>query len=84
MMMFPMLTEETPTYICFSGLDWAKAERGIITSATHITAHVIFRRELLRAIGHLQGKELLDFLVCIGSNQYVASYNIAPPNVKLG
>src|SRR5262244_3836884 len=83
MIMFPMLTEETPTYICLSGLDCDEAERGIMTSVIHITAHVIFRRELLRTIGHLQAMELIDFLYesAVSINN-VASYNIAPRNVK--
>src|SRR5262249_48054410 len=37
MMMFPMLTEETPTYICLSGLDCDEAETGKISRTAPIT-----------------------------------------------
>src|SRR5437773_10353972 len=57
MMMLPMLTEETPTYICFSGVDCAEAGTGKVKMTAHISAaDVMLRKGSLRArdIGHIQ------------------------------
>src|SRR5262245_2182995 len=51
MMMFPMLTEETPTYICLSGLDCDEAGMGKISRAAPITiADIVLPKELRRVM----------------------------------
>src|SRR5437899_3856748 len=81
MMMFPMLTEETPTYICFSGFDCAEAGTGKVNMTAHISAaDVMLRKGSLRArdIGHLQ---VYCLQVCVASIEVTAEsvfFLIAP------
>src|SRR5438874_12044377 len=68
MMMLPMLTEETPTYICFSGFDCAEAGTGKVNMTAHISAaDVMLRKGSLRArdIGHLQAYCLQVYVASI-------------------
>src|SRR5881628_588871 len=86
MMMFPMLTEETPTYICFSGFDCAEAGTGKVNITAHISAaDVMLRKGFLRArdIGHLQAYCLQ---VCVASIEVTAEsffYSTAPGDAKM-
>ena len=86
MMMFPMLTEETPTYICFSGFDCAEAGTGKVNMTAHISAaDVMLRKGSLRArdIGHLQAYCLQ---VCVASIEVTAEsffYSTAPGDAKM-
>jgi len=81
-----MLTEETPTYICFSGFDCAEAGTGKVNMTAHISAaDVMLRKGFLRArdIGHLQAYCLQ---VCVASIEVTAEsffYSTAPGDAKM-
>src|SRR5258705_13224666 len=58
MMMFAMLTEETPTYICFSGFVWDRPDAGRAPARKNgSAAAAVFRRGIFKArnMGHLRG-----------------------------
>src|SRR5438445_2556783 len=66
MMMLPMLTEETPTYICFSGFDCAEAGTGKVNMTAHISAaDVMLRKGSLRARDIVTSKRTATTLCCM-------------------
>src|SRR5262245_23683927 len=85
MMMFPMLTEETPTYICFSGLGCDEAGMGKISRAAPITIADIVLPKELRRVMITSNQTVSQHLFSYGSVVIIkhgASYSIAPSNVK--